>query len=558
MIRLSLSLLLAAAAVQARSLTVERFHADVRVESSGRVHVTERIDVRFRGRWNGIYRYIPYRVEYPNGIRRKIRLEVEAVEDGEGRALWHEKKREGGNVFLKIRVPGAHDTERTVVIRYAARHALLSYDGWDELYWNVTGSGWPVRMRHASAEVRLPEDVELDDIRTHGFTGAYGAQGTDFVTDTLADGALRFETTRELYPHEGLTIVVGIPVGHVRHPTTSQLVAWFIEDNWTLALPVLALLLWFAFWWFHGRDKLPDTTVVAEYEPPFDLTPTEVGVIADERLHDRDLTACVIDLAVRGYLKIHEEEDDYRLVRRRGVEDDRDLRPFERRMLRTLFPGKRTESRLSGCKIEFCKQRDRIRSDVMRSLVKEKYFVSRPDHVRLLWYTLFWLALGLLFVLGLIFATSVYYWIVLVPCAATMFLTCRVMPRRRRKGLEALRRIRGMEEYLRTAERERMRNLPRHHFEKLLPFAIALDLHDVWTEAFAALYTKPPEWYAAGNGRFYLHGSLNGFLSESRSAVAYVPRTASSGGSGGWSGGSGFSGGGFSGGGFGGGGGGGW
>ena len=44
------------------------------------------------------------------------------------------------------------------------------------------------------------------------------------------------------------------------------------------------------------------------YEPPKDMTPAEVGSLLEDSVHPRDITSTLVDLAVRGYLKIEETE----------------------------------------------------------------------------------------------------------------------------------------------------------------------------------------------------------------------------------------------------------
>ena len=62
-----------------------------------------------------------------------------------------------------------------------------------------------------------------------------------------------------------------------------------------------------------------------EYRPPDDLRPAQVGVLIDETADPLDVTASIVDLAVRGYLTIEEIPDkglfskaDWKLTRRRG------------------------------------------------------------------------------------------------------------------------------------------------------------------------------------------------------------------------------------------------
>jgi len=132
------------------------------------------------------------------------------------------------------------------------------------------------------------------------------------------------------------------------------------------------------------------------------------------------------------------------------------------------------------------------------------------------------------------------------------------MPKKTKKGMQVLREVLGLEEYIRRAEVERMEfSLAERHFEALLPYAMAFGLTDAWAKAFEGLLDRPPGWY---EGRFptfapyWLGWRLVAFQHAARAAALSTPRSASPKG---WSGGSGF-GGGFSGGGMGGGGGGSW
>src|SRR5262245_29331142 len=85
-----------------RSLEIERFAAKLDVLPEGVVRVEERIEVDFRGSWNGIYREIPFGFTDRLGVRGKVVLEVQGIEDGEGGALRYEESRGAGRLRLKI------------------------------------------------------------------------------------------------------------------------------------------------------------------------------------------------------------------------------------------------------------------------------------------------------------------------------------------------------------------------------------------------------------------------------------------------------------------------
>ena len=92
-----------------------------------------------------------------------------------------------------------------------------------------------------------------------------------------------------------------------------------------------------------------------QYDPPAGLTPAEVGVILDEDAGLKDVSAIIIDLAVRGYLRIREvqkkglvfTETDYEFDRLKDFNNDAELRPFEKHLLTSLF-GPTAEAAGSG------------------------------------------------------------------------------------------------------------------------------------------------------------------------------------------------------------------
>src|SRR5438552_13713129 len=74
------------------------------------------------------------------------------------------------------------------------------------------------------------------------------------------------------------------------------------------AFPLYALAVMFAFWWWKGRDPDPGMSVAPMYEPPEKMGPAETGTLIDDSTDPRDITSILVDLAVRGYIKIVETE----------------------------------------------------------------------------------------------------------------------------------------------------------------------------------------------------------------------------------------------------------
>ena len=123
-------------------------------------------------------------------------------------------------------------------------------------------------------------------------------------------GSTRFgrEPTTRSRCAKGLTADVYITKGVLTQPSKLTQAIWFLRSNVIVLLPLWAFVVMFFFWWTKGRDPKPDISVAPMYEPPKDMTPAEVGTLMDDAVHPRDITSTLVDLAVKGYLKIEEKE----------------------------------------------------------------------------------------------------------------------------------------------------------------------------------------------------------------------------------------------------------
>ncbi len=572
----------------ARSMVIEEMHADLTVNKDSTLDVVETFRVSFRGFYNGIFRVIPYGTRLNGFFRDAIKVDVTAVTDERGNALeyWKERAHRRGRMRLKIRVPGAKDATRVVKIAYTVQGAIRTYTPedenfghLDELQWNVTGVDWEIPFRKAGATVHLPKTVKQEEVQITGFTGPEYSKGKDYKHTWRDAHTVQFETTRELRPREGLTIGTFFPTGHVAHAGPIKRAFTLLKANWFLLIPMLMLLLAIRRWWNDGRDSLAGRTIIPEYDPPGELRAAEVGFLADNTVHPHDMTAAIVDLAVRGHLQLREAADDadtpgmeVRIVDDPPAGDA--LRGWEQELIDGFEKGTKADDGfipLSSLRRKFSARIDKARTKLANGMVKDGYYPKAPSDVTGASIGSTMLLLIVAVVLGMWRGWGWPYFVCLAVAAVIMFWIARYMPQRTKKGLDALARIKGMEEYLETAESDRMDKMTLRQLERLLPYAIALGLHEKWVKHIQPLYEQPPEWYDTrgknwsdvrlGRGFRGLHFSVGDSLYA-------APRVQSSRSSGGWSrswgggtssgGGSWSGGGGFSGGGFGGGGGGGW
>ena len=321
--------------------------------------VTERLDVVFDGAFHGIYRDIPIEYPGPHGSNYTLFLKVTGVTDGEGNKLKYESSTQNGSRHLKIYIPDAVNTTRTVEIHYTITNAVRWFDDHDELYWNVTGNDWPVPIESASATISFPPNA-AGELRAQAFTGVYGSNEQD-ATVQVNGNTVSVQTNDPLSMREGLTADVYIPKGVLTQPSKLTQAMWFLRSNLIVLLPLWAFIVMFFFWWTKGRDPKPDISVAPMYEPPKGMTPAEVGTLMDDVVHPRDITSTLVDLAVKGYLKIEEKEQktlmfshrDYLFHLLKPPSEWASLEPHERVMLNHMFAGGATEVHLSDLKNQF-------------------------------------------------------------------------------------------------------------------------------------------------------------------------------------------------------------
>jgi len=307
---LSLLYLPCSVAIATKQLRIEKFDAEVVVSPDGSVDVTENIQAHFiGGPWHGLYRTIPIEYVTPQGLNYTLFLEVKSVTDGNGNKLRFESSRERHYRKLKIYVPEADNTTRTISINYTVADALRFFDDHDEFYWNVTGDAWDVPIQSVSAHIVLPENTT--GIRVNAFTGAYRTNTHDADSEVVGNG-VEVHTRDPLHFHEGLTVAVAFDKGFVHEPTAAEKFLRTLRSNVPLVVPVVIFVLMFYLWWTRGRDPRL-RPIAAQYEPPDKLTPGEVGTLIDNSADMRDITASIVDLAVRGYLTIEEKQKDHML-----------------------------------------------------------------------------------------------------------------------------------------------------------------------------------------------------------------------------------------------------
>jgi uncharacterized membrane protein len=529
---------------------IEDFQSNILVQKDGSIKVTETIKYFFDYPRHGIYRNIPF-TKYDNGKRYDVAFKFDKVRDEKGKKYTLSTSKSGEQWVLKIGDPNRTiEGEHTYIISYEARGELGYFSDHDELYWNVTGTGWDVPIKKATATITLPQTLTTEQIKLLCYTGPNGSTKHNCTGSTDGTTAT-FTTTLFLNSSEGLTFVEGFPKGIVEVLKPEVFVPFF--DRWYGKLTLLGILiaafLWYIVlpvylilkWYRHGRDPEVGIAVRATFDPPkvgkrF-LTPAETGALIDETVNNRDIFSTIVDLARRGYIKITEPKNkEFHLLKdvpkkTRSASSGQELLPFEQTLYDGLFEdGEDVELK----KVKIYTTTAAVQKELYSLLVKHGYFTENPNTIRAKYYVLG--SLGL-FTFNFVMAFIA-------------FVFGRVMPRKTLLGAQTAKQAQGLKNFLTSQERQlNFQGEKQMLFEKLLPYAMAFGVEKQWAKRFADFDLKNPDWYEGTSSTHFNTIIFANSLSNSYSnfAVSSTPPSSSgSGFSGGSSGGGGGGGGGGS------------
>lgn len=317
--------------------TIDSYNVNVNVGLNNVLDVTENINADFFSPKHGIYRYIPVicsTTRYTNGeyVDRNYRSIISdiSVKDGQtGQDVYYKQGRSHNNLELKI---GDKDETFTGKKSYSIHYKYdIGEDGikqFDELYYNIIGTGWDTQISNVTFSVTMPKPF---DEKKLGFTSGYeGSADSSNVKYSVEGNTITGSVNGTLLPNQGLTVRLELPNGYfanARKNSSSAYITFFI---FMLIMIALSYLLFYLF----GRDDNVYETV--EFYPPEGITSAEAGYIIDGSVDNRDIVSLIIYWAGKGYLDIvNESGNDFTLTKRKN--DDDSMKIYEQYMFQKLF-----------------------------------------------------------------------------------------------------------------------------------------------------------------------------------------------------------------------------
>lgn len=541
---------------------ISDFSALITVQKNTELRVVEKIQYDFEGAArHGIFRSIATH----NSDGSEIGLKNITVTNEQGIDYSFTKQYSPEGITLRIGDPYTTVSGvKTYVITYSVTNALVSFDAYNELYWNVTGNGWNVPMDKVTAKVVF-DNNENPVIQASCYQGGVGSSASCLID------AQHESVVTGLNSYEGVTVAVGFdkkyaePINRIggQINTAPKPVSGYVQLVKIACVVLSAVTLGGTLlFWYKNRDPKSTRPVVAWYEPPQQFDPVVAGTLIDKVTDTRDIVAQIIALAERGYISITRVEEkklmvftfvDYVFTVISNTSSTTSV--IDKAVLRLVFGNEHPEISSVAHMSEF-KQRPSDVQLVIKSirdlaeveLVTKGYF--EPQKNKILGIVLQFLLVAIIYAgirVGSLVTSFAY---LLIPVSlVSSFVLINPGNKRTQLGVDTTQEVLGFKTFLSVTDKERFEfhNAPEKNptqFMQFLPYAIAFGVEEKWAKQFEGVLIPEPNWYHGGTaGAFIaadfardLHSFGTGF-----SAAATPARSGSGGGgsSGGGSGGGG-------------------
>ena len=411
---------------------------------------------------------------------------------------------EGDQTVVTMPTQGA--TAPVVLSYVVIGAAIKEASGETTVGWRLL-QGLNLPVKEFTATLSVPTMIKLVQCNagppvSPGVCSFWGGGTHDFPNPTFNDGPRG--------AGEIVEAIVRFPAGTVAsNEQVRQL--WtlgraFSADPLPLGLAVLALALGgLGFWALHrriGRDSgVNDQALVADFHPVGDgvaefrvldgVRPGQVGTLVDERVDPVDVTASLIDLAVRGHLRFTElpkasayAQGEWTITRLAGNDS---LRPYEATLLNGVAPEGGGPVALSTLPEAVGAVIGQVQDQLYDDVVQLGWFDQRPDQTRKSWFRgglVFFVVAVVGTVLLAVFTSFGLLGLALVAVSLLVIFLGQEMPARSGKGVALLNGLALLRAQLLGHPTDQMpKGRELHELSEVLPYAVVLGGYERWLQA---------------------------------------------------------------------------
>lgn len=565
--------------------------------------ITENIRVYFTSAKHGINREIPTRFTLTRADGSSVRMKASVENFHSSENIAETGSSSHDNVSYKTYKIGDENIiyeNEFVDYTFSYNYRLIGNDGtnkYDELYYNLIGTGWSTAIRQYSFHIRMPKEYDLNRI---GFS--VGSQGTAGM-----ENALYFKTKGEeiygislvpLARGEGVTIRIELPDGYFLHQTD-----WNGIYNQYFVPCMAVVILFLVFMLYQAEIKAVKPTVPVNFYPPKGYDSAETGYFYKGSVSDKMVVSLLLSLADKRYVTLSSKKNkhgDYKdfKIRILDAPEGTELTKNEQTFLNGLKGCSDTHGVVT---MDRLKNRFYLTTKEIENTITEKYkekiFSKKAIKAKnilgcipVLCYLLFLIVP--VFLIGANISETVFevffiamwgMWLAVagasfsrMPVLSFICLGCwmfvleickdsfgifnamsiitvtllvtylNTRPVRRKKfGQRMLKQITGYRNFLKTAEKDKLEALVEkdpEYFYHMLPYTYALGVSDKWVKQFETMNLVNTDsynygWYSGIGGAAGLTSIADSLASSGMSSSSSTSSGSSSSGGGGSSGG---------------------
>jgi uncharacterized membrane protein YgcG len=529
------------------------FDCKIHIEKSGTIQVIETITIKAEGDQfkRGLLRVLPLQRKDKNDNWIDVEYTINSIKKNGNTENYFTKNESNDwkvyigneNVYLEN---GIYEYQ----ISYSTPFQIGYFDTYDEIYWNVTGNGWDFPIDKVSCKIYLPSENNIFE-NTYCYTGLKGSKASDCSSSLNENKSIASFVASRLQNNEGLTVAASFPKGIIDLPTTAQKSMSYYKQIktylWSVIFGIGMSIFLFFSWVKNGKDPIKKS-IIPEFRPPFGWSPAVLSYVYNKNTTDKSYMASLINIAVKGGLKINalEEKGIFTISKLYEIEvRDKTLKTLSLEEEKAYgFLSQKSKLLFSQVNFKiFSKAFDAWNDSLSKQINLENFY---QNNTRKKWIGFFIVVISGLFfevlttsssyvnypffIVFIIAASLVTYWFsntiektnliiirfilgffILTPAvflffAALFFL--EIIPiivigavmlayvfyawhlgKYTAQGAEALEKINGFKLYLETAEKDRMNmlnppELTPQLFEELYPYAIALNVEIDWGKQF--------------------------------------------------------------------------
>ncbi len=526
---------------------IELYNTKVVINSNSKVSIKEDILYNFDGAIrHGIYRDIPKNDTLLKNLKvlqngRKIDFKLI-----DNQKYWRIRI---GNpnytVTGKVKYTLSYNLEGMIVRANKSKN-FIAYD--------LVGAAWKKPIKKAIGIVYLPKKLQ-NKVNIQAFKGKFGST-------TLAHfenhGSYIKVEANNLAPHEALTIYLSFDK-NIMPVSQKPNFKYYEKPIYYLFLaPIFALFYFVAkrFNIFHNIGS-----IAPKYRPPKDLTIMEAGLLKDNFVDFDEIKPAILELANLGYIKIEEEDGKLFLVKVK--DNDENLNEQQNILLDEIFL---YHNRVANSSLKLHNTIfDKLKGIVHNSLVNKGYYsaslkssresfifgafalgaltigafsyyifkdtgfdilvpiaislifiaigivnfisaIKRRDFSGIIFF-LVWSIFSSIFLFNILGSNDIAISLILmlVIIAIGSFLIYKRMNTLTFKGELAKRHILGLKEFIKRADRDKIKFFlqeDKKYLDKMLPYALLFGLNKHWLKLYHELDAPMPDWYSGGFDSF--------------------------------------------------------